>query len=135
MCMVAVTRLSLLDNDADLNWVQLFSSSLYYFGLRLCDESQCCLCKYYNACVSTETPIFCFIALSRILAQVTRIVDSIVIEQVEYCIATSISCLTRSKIEDFYGNVKWKLEESFRMTLWEAKMHGKETFSLAYNLI
>ncbi len=41
----------------------------------------------------------------------------------------------RSKIEDFYGNVKWKLEESLRMTLWEAKMHGKETFSLAYNLI
>jgi len=73
--------------------------------------------------------------LSRILARVTRIVDSIVIERVEYCIATSISCLTRSEIEDFYGNVKWKLEESLRMTLQEAKMHGKETFSLAYNLI
>ena len=73
--------------------------------------------------------------VSRILAQVARIVDSIVIERVECCIATSISCLTRSKIEDFYGNVKWKLEESLRMTLQEAKMHGKETFSLAYNLI
>ena len=73
--------------------------------------------------------------VSRILARVTRIVDSIVIERVKYCIATSISCLTRSKIEDFYGNVKWKLEESLRMTLQEAKMHGKETFSLAYNLI
>ena len=73
--------------------------------------------------------------MSRILARVTRIVDSIVIERVEYCIATSISCLTRSKIEHFYGNVKWKLEESLRMTLQEAKMHGKETFSLAYNLI
>ena len=47
----------------------------------------------------------------------------------------SISGLTRSKIEDFYGNVKWKLEESLRTTLQEAKMHGKETFSLAYNLI
>ena len=43
---------------------------------------------------------------------------------------------TRSKkLEDFYGNVKWKFEESLRTTLWEAKMHGKETFSLAYNLI
>lgn len=39
------------------------------------------------------------------------------------------------KIEDFYGNVKWKFEESLRTTLWETKMHGKETFSLAYNLI
>ena len=47
----------------------------------------------------------------------------------------SISGLTRSKIEDFYGNVKWKLEESLRTTLREAKMHGKETFSLAYNII
>ena len=75
------------------------------------------------------------VSLSRILARVTRIVDSIVIERVECCIATSISCLTRSKFEDFYGNVKWKLEESLRMTLQEAKMHGKETFSLAYNLI
>ena len=53
--------------------------------------------------------------MTRILAQVTRIVDSIVIERVEYCIAMSISCLTRSKIEDFYGNVKWKLEESKRV--------------------
>jgi hypothetical protein len=69
--------------------------------------------------------------MSRILAQVTRIVDSIVIEKVEYCIAMSISCLIKSKIEDFYGNVKWKLEESLRTTLQEAK----ETFSLAYNLI
>ena len=41
---------------------------------------------------------------------------------------------TGSKIEDFYGNVKWKFEESLRTTLSEAKMHGKETFSLAYNL-
>jgi len=36
-------------------------------------------------------------------------------------------------IEDFYGNVEWKFEESVRTTLWEAKMHGKETFSLAYS--
>ena len=50
--------------------------------------------------------------------------------------AMSISCQTRSKIERFYGNVKWKLEESLRTTFQEAKMHGKETFSLAsYNLI
>ena len=73
--------------------------------------------------------------MSRILARVTRIVDSIVIQRVEYCIAMSISYLTRSKIEDFYGNVKWKLEESLRMTLRETKMHGKETFSLSFNLI
>ena len=39
----------------------------------------------------------------------------------------------RSKIEDFYGNVKWKFEEIPRTTLWEAKIHGKETLSLAYN--
>ena len=65
----------------------------------------------------------------------TRIVDSILIQRVESCIATSISYLTTSKIEDFYGNVNWKFEESLRMTLWEAKMHGKEIFSLAYNLI
>ena len=31
------------------------------------------------------------------------------------------------------GNVKWKFEEIHRTTLWEAKIHGKETFSLAYN--
>ena len=74
-------------------------------------------------------------SLSRILARVTMIVDSIVIERVEYCIATSISCQTRSEIEDFYGNVKWKLEDSLRTTLQEAKIHGKETFSLAYNYI
>jgi hypothetical protein len=73
--------------------------------------------------------------MSRLLARVARIVDSIVIKRVEYWIVTSISCLTRSKIEDFYGNVKWKLEESLRTTLQEAKMHGKETFSLASNLI
>ena len=36
-------------------------------------------------------------------------------------------------IEDFYGNVEWKFEEILRTTLLEAKMHGKETFSLAYN--
>jgi len=71
----------------------------------------------------------------RILAWVRRIVDSIVIQRVEYCIATLISYLTRSKIEHFYGNEKWKFMESLRTTLWEAKMHGKETFSLAYNLI
>jgi hypothetical protein len=38
-------------------------------------------------------------------------------------------------MEDFYGNVKWKLEESLRTALQEEKMQGKETFSLAYNLI
>jgi hypothetical protein len=39
--------------------------------------------------------------LSKILAGVTRIVDLIVvIQQVESCIATSINCLTKSKIED-----------------------------------
>ena len=74
-------------------------------------------------------------SLSKILAKVTRIVDSIVIKQVEYCLAMSISCLTRSKMEDFFGNVKWKFEESLRTALQEAKMHGTETFSLAYNLI
>jgi hypothetical protein len=45
------------------------------------------------------------------------------------------SYLPRSKNENFYGNVKWKFEESLRTTLLEAKMHGKEIFSLAYNLI
>ena len=44
-----------------------------------------------------------------------------------------ISHLPRSKIEDFYGNVQWKFDESIRKTLWEAKMHEKETYSLAYN--
>ena len=57
--------------------------------------------------------------------------DSIVIERVEYYIAMSISFLLRSKIDDFYGNFKWKLEESLRTILREAK----ETFSVAYNLI
>ena len=74
--------------------------------------------------------------MSRMLAQVTKIVDAIVIQRVESCIATSIGYQMRSKIEDFYGNVKWKFEGgSLRTTLWEAKMHGKETISLAYNLI
>ena len=59
--------------------------------------------------------------------------DSTVIQRVESCIAWSISNLMRSKIEDFYGNVKWKFEEIPRTTLWEAKIHGKETLSLAYN--
>ena len=59
--------------------------------------------------------------------------DSTVIQRVESCIARSISNLMRSKIEDFYGNVKWKFEEIPRTTLWEAKIHGKETLSLAYN--
>ena len=36
-------------------------------------------------------------------------------------------------IEVFYGNVEWKFEESLKMTLWEAQMHGKG--SLAHNLI
>ncbi len=61
--------------------------------------------------------------------------DSIVIQLVEYCVATSIRYLTRSKIEDFYGNVKWKFDESLKTNMLEAKMHGKETFSLADNLI
>ena len=61
--------------------------------------------------------------MSRILAKITRIMDSIVIERVEYFIAMSISYLTISKIEDFYGNVKWKLEESLRTTLPGGKMH------------
>jgi hypothetical protein len=69
------------------------------------------------------------LTLSRIFAQVTRIVDSIVIQRVKSCIASSISNRTRSNIEDFYGHVKWEFEEILRMNLWEAKMHGKETFS------
>ena len=81
------------------------------------------LMAYHNSKIGTRYLV------SRILARVTRIVDLIAIERVEKCIATSISCPMRSKIEDFYGNVKWKLKESLTTTLQEAKMHGKETFS------
>ena len=73
--------------------------------------------------------------MSRIqpVVQITRIVDSNVIQRVESCVAMPISHLTRSKIEDFYGNVQWKFDESLRTTLWEAKMYEKETYSFAYN--
>ena len=41
------------------------------------------------------------IPVPRILVRVTRIVDSIVIQRVEPCIAMSSSNLTRSKIEEW----------------------------------
>jgi hypothetical protein len=37
MSMIAATRSSMLHQNANLNWVQLFSSSMFYFALRSCD--------------------------------------------------------------------------------------------------
>ena len=53
--------LATIHHDADLSWVQFFLLICFISPLFDCvTESQCWLCKYYNAYVSTETPIFYF---------------------------------------------------------------------------
>ena len=59
MFMVAATRSSsLLHHDADFNWVELFLLICFISLFDGVMESHCCLCKCYNAYVSTETAIF-----------------------------------------------------------------------------
>ena len=84
-----------------------FFLPFYNFSVINCVmESQCCLCKCYNACVSTETPIFCFNSNPKKTFSISHLTLLITLRVILWLLQTSCSifieivCYNHSRVFD-----------------------------------